>query len=63
MILYLPLVLAGLALFPFALVFIPSYAGFLLGTGFLTLGFLRCRWEATVQPIPLESELQVRQAA
>ncbi len=63
MVLYLPLVLAGLALVPFALVLIPSYACFLLGTGFLTLGFLRSRWEATAQPIQLDTESTIPQAA
>ena len=63
MVLYLPLVLAGLALVPFALVLIPSYACFLLGTGFLTLGFVRSRWEATAQPIHLDTESKFPQAA
>jgi hypothetical protein len=38
MVLYLPIVLTGLALLPLALVFIPGYVCFLLGTGFLNLG-------------------------
>jgi hypothetical protein len=63
MVLYLPVVLAGLGLLPLALVLVPGYSCFLLGVEFIALGFLRTRWEATIQPMPLESELQVRQAA
>jgi len=63
MLLYLPLVLAGLALVPLALVLIPGFACFLLGTGFLSLGFLRSRWEATVRPIQIETESKIPQAA
>ena len=63
MILYLPVVLAALALLPLALILVPGYAGFVLGTGFLTLGFLRSRWEATVLPIPLETVPKIPQAA
>lgn len=63
MVLYLPIVLAGLALIPLALILIPSYACFLMGTGFLTLGFLRGRWEVTVQPIQLETASKIPQAA
>jgi hypothetical protein len=63
MVLYLPIVLTGLALIPLALVFIPSYACFLLGTGFLTLGFLRGRGEVSVQPIQLETASTIPQAA
>jgi hypothetical protein len=63
MVLYLPVVLAALALLPLTLILAPGYAGFVLGTGFLTLGFLRSRWEATVLPIPLETVPKIPQAA
>jgi hypothetical protein len=63
MILYFPVVLSGLALIPLALILVPSYACFLLGTGFLALGFLRSRWEAAVRPIQVESESQISTAA
>jgi hypothetical protein len=63
MVLYFPVVLAGLALVPLALILVPSYACFLLGMGFLALGFQRSRWEAAVRPIPAESESQIRRVA
>jgi hypothetical protein len=63
MVLYLPVVLAALALLPLALILVPGYASFMLGTGFLTLGFLRSRWEATLLPIPLETVPKIPQAA
>ena len=63
MVLYLPVVLAALALLPLALILVPGYASFVLGTGFLTLGFLRSRWEATVLPIPLETVPKIPRAA
>jgi hypothetical protein len=50
MILYLPVVLAGLALLPLALILVPSYAFFMVGSLFLALGFLQSRWE-TAQPV------------
>ncbi len=63
MVLYLPVALAALALLPLALILVPGYASFMLGTGFLTLGFLRSRWEARVLPIPLETVPKIPQAA
>lgn len=63
MVLYFPVVLAGLALIPLALILVPSYACFLLGTGFLALGFVRSRWEAAIRPIQTESESQMPKAA
>ena len=63
MVLHLPIVLAALALLPLALILVPGYASFMLGAGFLTLGFLRSRWEATVLPIPLETAPKISQAA
>ena len=63
MVLYLPVVLAALALLPLALILVPGYAGFVLGTGFLTLGFLRSHWQATVLPMPLETVPKIPQAA
>jgi len=46
MILYLPVVFAGLALVPLALILVPSYAFFLLGSVLLAWGFTQSRREA-----------------
>ena len=45
MILYLPVVLAGLALIPLALILVPIYGFFLLGSVFLAWGFTQSRRE------------------
>jgi hypothetical protein len=63
MVLYLPVVLAGLGLLPLALVLVPGYACFLLGVGFIALGFVRSRWEAEARRLQLEPESQFPQAA
>jgi len=45
MIFYLPVVFAGLALVPLALILVPSYAFFLLGAVLLAWGFTQSRQE------------------
>jgi hypothetical protein len=45
MIFYLPVVFAGLALIPLALILVPSYASFLLGSVLLAWGFTQSRRE------------------
>jgi hypothetical protein len=55
MILYLPIVLAGLALFPLALILVPSYAFFVVGAVFLSMGFLASRREVAQPVQPLHS--------
>jgi hypothetical protein len=45
MVFYLPVVFAGLALIPLALILVPSYAFFQLGSVFLAWGFTHSRWE------------------
>lgn len=45
MIFYLPVVFAGLALFPLALILVPSYASFLIGSVLLAWGFTQSRRE------------------
>lgn len=47
MILYLPVVFAGLALVPLALILVPAYACFLLGAVLLAWGFTQSRREVT----------------
>ncbi|MFZ1138772.1 MAG: hypothetical protein WAN76_06325 [Candidatus Sulfotelmatobacter sp.] len=47
MILYLPILCAGLALVPLALILVPAYACFLLGAVLLALGFTQSRREVT----------------
>jgi len=47
MILYLPIVCAGLALVPLALILVPAYACFLLGAVLLAWGFTQSRREVT----------------
>ncbi len=47
MTLYLPVVFAGLALIPLALILVPSYAFFLLGSLLLAWGFTQSRREVT----------------
>lgn len=61
MVLYLPVVLAGLALLPLALILVPSYAFFLLGSGFLALGFLQSTQESAVGTAVVEEEPQMCQ--
>jgi hypothetical protein len=63
MVFYLPVVLAALGLLPLALVLVPGYACFVLGTGFMALGFVRSRWEAAVRPERFEPRSQFPQAA
>lgn len=47
MILYMPVVFAGLALVPLALILVPAYACFLLGAVLLAWGFTQSRREVT----------------
>jgi len=47
MILYLPILCAGLALVPLALILVPAYACFVLGAVLLALGFTQSRREVT----------------
>jgi hypothetical protein len=47
MILYLPILCAGLALVPLALILVPAYACFLLGAVLLAWGFTQSRREVT----------------
>ena len=47
---YLPICCIGFALFPLALILVPSYGFFMAGSVLLALGFLQSRWEMAFFP-------------